>query len=112
MRTIVCRFQDAEELHRHLLHPKLGRGPNGLSFLGRFPIEPEERVKLLLVVEEQDERCALEASVQPLPTRRGAEMMGYVGKIEGADRIWLEMFLSKIETMRAFRSMLDGAVAA
>lgn len=112
MRTIVCRFQDSEELHRHIVQNTNTEVPQGVAFLGDFNIKDKERVKLIVIVDAYDERCTLEANVRSHPSTSTDAMSAFEGLIEGADRVWFEMFLSKMHTMNQFRSMHPDSAAA
>ena len=100
MRTIVCRFRDEAHLNQHLIHgSNTFEPPVAMSFLGEFRAQANEKIRVVIVVEDLDQQCSVRLEVGPGLAHNTRPCWRYVGRIDGEDRIWLEMMLRKIRTL-------------
>ena len=112
IRTIVCRFQNKNELMEHLRQPTRQAAPSAVTFLGDFEARPGEQLKLIFVVEDGSQRppqCGARVSLAtcsraPRAMRASQHpLWHYTADIADEDRVWLKMFLTKLRTMDRFQ---------
>jgi hypothetical protein len=104
MRHIVCRFKDEAHFFRHLSRSTLRGSKDTLAFLGDFEAESGDEVRLTLVVSNQSERYDVTMTVinrrASTVGQAGSAMWRYQAVVTERDRVWLEMFSSKLATMQ------------
>lgn len=110
MRTIVCRFKSRDELLAHLRQRTAAEAPSAMTFLGDFAAAERELIKLILVVEDQhkhtEQQCSARMILEPHHKRPafmgGERLWHYTGEFVEEDRVWLKMFMSKLDTLQSF----------
>lgn len=96
MRTLVCHFKDMHDVHAHL-----NRARTSISFLAGLHFEPGESVRLILAVDDVRQHCALRVQSTSCDTQ-ASPLQRHTAQITKPERVWLEMFLSKLKTMQTF----------
>ncbi len=105
MRTIICRFHNEAHLREHLVWgASTFDPPQFLSFLGGFEADPEEVLRVVLIEQESDTQCSVRVHVGSSLAHNTEALWSYLGRIEDEDRVWLEMFLSKVRTLARFQA--------
>ena len=105
MRTIVCRYQNSDELSRHLIYDgKDLEGPCAIGFLSAFEGHPGENLKLLLVVEGIDERCSVRVRLWEQGSSGGRRTC--FGEIDARDRVWAHLLTKTSRARSRFATSL------
>ncbi len=102
MRTIVCAFRDQEELARHLRAREREATPHQITFLGDFEARAGEALRLVLVVEDCDQRCSVRVTLGEAGRAASQRLWRYAGELDARDQVWMEMFVAKLRTLRHF----------
>jgi hypothetical protein len=104
MRTIVSQHPDEASLRAVLFHdtPSSARPFELITFPCAGDTSPGESMRLVVCAESQ--RVSLNVS---LVARRqlGPDQWEYLARVDEADRVWLEMMLTKLRTIRRFTAM-------
>ena len=109
MRTIICRFQNQEELLNHLRQPTAQSAPDMVTFLTGFQTQLGDPLKAIVVVENVQEQCSIRITpTKQLPSTGQEDMWATTSQIHAQDQIWLQMFLSKLQMLNHF----SDAIAA
>lgn len=100
MRSVICRFKDEADLFSHL-DPK-----NDLSFLADFRMSLGREVHVTLMISDMRERVRLKMYAVDRVAMAVDDAQGVAGRVwayrvrvADDDRIWLEAFLSKLNTI-------------
>ena len=109
MRHIVCTFQNKSEFLSHLIAPAPGKPAEALTFLAKFCARPGEVIRVVIKSLAEGQQCSLKVRLSPgLISRAVSDVADpswqYLGRIASDDRVWLEMFLAKLDTMERFRA--------
>ena len=110
MRSVICRFKDEADLFSHI------DNKNDLSFLADFRMSLGREVFVTLMISDMRERVRLRMHAVDRVAMAVDDSNGVAGRVWAyrvrvcdEDRIWLEAFLSKLQTMSRMQSVSFAA---